>query len=106
MKTFYTTIIGLFISAFSFSQINVSHLERDSVFDLYPNPAVEYFTIQLNSNLPQVISIYNLQGELLQKLNIKNQDVVVLPIRHYEKGIYIVEVRRKKDAYIQTLAVR
>jgi hypothetical protein len=66
---------------------------NENIFDLYPNPTQEYFTIDLNTNqVVKGISVYSITGKLMYQ----NQDCFAkISTENFPKGVYLVEVRTK-----------
>ena len=61
-------------------------------FKLYPNPAEDSFTVEVNipENINSVIKIYGLKGELLKKYKLnKGNNRTLVHTSGWEKGIYI-----------------
>jgi hypothetical protein len=70
-------------------------------FEIYPNPARESITIKSsaidlrNSN----ISVYSLEGKLIEKLENSNLSQVNINIANFKKGLYFVEIESNKMSY-------
>ena len=59
--------------------------------NLYPNPASEKVTIITDMTEPSVISIYNLQGQILMQQKIQ-QGKTDIDISELAKGVYILRL--------------
>jgi hypothetical protein len=65
---------------------------------LYPNPAKDNVHITLPKNISQAtFALYDLQGKIVIKKNIKNQDIV--QVGNLVPGIYIYDVTAGKERY-------
>jgi GH35 family endo-1,4-beta-xylanase len=71
---------------------------------IYPNPVVDFCTVSLNSDYDQ-ISIYNLLGNEVYKLNVSNQSQAKIDFRNIEKGVYFVKLSSKKGIAPVTLKI-
>jgi len=84
--------------------ISVALSEKDNVIKLYPNPAHEYFTIEgIQSNCSSFVSIYNMQGKLVQKSELSFNSIV--NISSLSPGVYVYKVSANKSAYMGKLIV-
>jgi len=68
------------------------HSKKNKHFlNLYPNPASEKVTIITDMTEPSVISIYNLQGQILMQQKIQ-QGKTDIDISELAKGVYILRL--------------
>jgi zinc metalloprotease ZmpB len=81
---------------------NINILNENNAFLIYPNPATDKITIDLNGNNSINLSIYNIVGELLfhKELYKSEIDISFLP-----KGIYIIKYFGK-DLIVQSKLVK
>lgn len=73
---------------------------KNTLFNLYPNPASDSFYIGLNGKNTSV-SIYNLNGMLVQSGSVSNKDFV--NISTLPQGMYIVKIRTNEFTYEKKL---
>jgi hypothetical protein len=65
---------------------------------IYPNPATDNINITLPENISQaVFTLYDMQGKVLIKQEINNQETVA--VNNLASGIYIYNVRTSKQNY-------
>ncbi|MBK9638798.1 MAG: S8 family peptidase [Bacteroidetes bacterium] len=64
-------------------------------FLIYPNPANEYFTIQLGENRnAKTVELYNTLGQNVYSINVTRSDTsILIQSEKIQKGIYVVIVR-------------
>ncbi len=55
---------------------------------LYPNPVSHSLHIDLTNVEEGNISIFNMQGQLLQTQKVSNQSALILEVAHLPKGVY------------------
>ncbi len=67
------------------SQVHIS----EHVFEVFPNPFKDEIIIINQDKLPQVISIFNIIGELIEEINLHGQETKKIDLSEYEPGIYI-----------------
>lgn len=101
------------LPAFCFSSctecLNVSVKEIEnttSMFQAYPNPTKDKFTIQSSSNnLIESISIYNLTGQLIEKVQNINQETYTVSNMKLSSGLYTVCVSnaQKQSQYLKII---
>jgi len=69
----------------------------DASFQIFPNPAKDYFDINLsNAHLANcTIEIYNSVGQLVNQMNLGNQAVVKtrIDLNEFEPGVYMVKTK-------------
>ncbi|MGV9002981.1 Omp28-related outer membrane protein [Flavobacterium sp.] len=79
-----------------------------STFEIYPNPAGEFFNVSNLKSGEYTISIYDLAGRLIQtskKEIIENQELMI-PIQGVAKGEYIVNFATGNASYSKQLLVK
>lgn len=74
-----------------FLTTGIKELKNENSFDIYPNPAHEYFTIHFNTNkVLKGVAVYSITGKLMYK----NQDYHgEISTSNFPKGVYLVEVK-------------
>ncbi len=66
---------------------------------LYPVPATDHVTLQINNNTGRVaISLLDLTGKILWQNENQNQTTLKIPINNLPKGIYLVTVKDEKNS--------
>jgi hypothetical protein len=83
----------------------VNALNPGNAMHVYPNPAKEFFIIQLSDNLPNAeLEIFNIIGEAILQTKI-NQRLTTISTKDFAPGIYFVKVSDGKNAFIQKLVI-
>lgn len=75
------------------------------VFNMYPNPANDIITLDVNSKENMVFRIYNVSGSLV-KSGMAKQNQQQINIRDLSDGIYIVEIKSKEWTEKQKLIIQ
>ncbi|MCB0570334.1 MAG: T9SS type A sorting domain-containing protein, partial [Phaeodactylibacter sp.] len=74
---------------------------------VYPNPANEEgVTIELDSEAPATIHLYNANGQLIGVKQTKFSKTVSLKTNGLAGGLYFVKAWQNGEVYLQKLAVR
>ena len=73
-------------------------------FNLFPNPANKELNIT-SSSIDNLISIYNLKGELVKQTFFHNNNYR-LNINNLSSGIYVVEVKNNKFRNFQKFIIK
>jgi hypothetical protein len=79
----------------SCSPVGISELEQQTLWSVYPNPANDKFTIQLDELKAQgKIEIFDLTGKLIyfQNINGKNTEINT---KEFSAGIYFIKINQK-----------
>ncbi|MCG8410663.1 MAG: T9SS type A sorting domain-containing protein, partial [Bacteroidales bacterium] len=84
--------------------VGVNSLHKSGI-KMYPNPVKEKLFIELTDNANCVISIYNIQGEVLlsKKANSQREtiDLSLLP-----NGVYFVRIRDPRNTIVHKIIKR
>lgn len=70
---------------------------------LYPNPCVDYFMLETKNTGSAEINIYNLSGQLVEKLQSSNLASEKIDVSNLQKGMYIVEVKQGSELFTSKL---
>ena len=69
---------------------------QDCEYKIYPNPCSDYFCIESECELPQIVEIYTFDGKLVQKEKIgKGQNLVQIDVSRLIQGTYIIILKDK-----------
>ncbi len=83
----------------------VTYPKQVHKLSVFPNPAVDYFNIQLNEKYTDGfnLEVYDLSGNRLISKQWKGENI---DISQLDKGIYMLYLRRNKEVYTQKLLVK
>jgi hypothetical protein len=82
----------------SFEKINAIKGVETKYATIYPNPATDNISIILPENIDRaVFTLYDMQGETLICQEVNNQET--LPVNNLAVGIYIYNIRTRKESY-------
>ncbi|MGZ5283697.1 MAG: T9SS type A sorting domain-containing protein, partial [Bacteroidia bacterium] len=74
---------------------NIGFTETQSIFGqvhIWPNPAQNFITIQSDKIITGEIYIINALGQLVEKLNMQNQQILTIDTKHYAAGVYMMNL--------------
>lgn len=94
------------IGAYEFNKNTESvndHNEADKLFNIYPNPANQYFIFESKYNNGE-IAITDLSGKIIFTEKMKS-DITLIDIAQWQKGIYIIKYTSKDKAASTKLLV-
>lgn len=78
---------------------------RDKVsVQVYPNPASEYIYINTDNDVFETITIRNLNGKAILKMDYNNSDNQI-SVNHLRKGIYLLELSGNNHTTTQKLVI-
>jgi hypothetical protein len=77
-----------FVDNVSFHEYGLGLAESEQVFNIYPNPAKNSFSINTEHN--SIIEIYNVLGESISRFTAKNYETVI-DCLNWEKGLYFIK---------------
>ncbi len=72
---------------------------------LYPNPANNMLNIELETDAPAQIELYNLNGQMLKAVSINFGGTVQLDVSQLQKGMYVVKATQNNEIYTQKLVI-
>jgi len=93
--------IGLFTINSNF--LNINETEQKTSIIIYPNPTNKYFNIS-SKELINKIEIHNLNGQLIEKILIKNNDSSQIEMK--QKGIYLISIYTDNQVITNKLIVQ
>ena len=74
---------------------SINNYENSNNFSIYPNPANDKIKLELNVLKNSIVSIYNIQGQLLLQQAIKHYQTEI-DISSFARGMYFVKVETDK----------
>lgn len=87
--------------------VSVAEVAAPDTFDMFPNPANESVTLDLDYGGQQVYTeIYSLTGELVYAANVAGTSNVTIPTQSFEQGIYLVKAIAGNSVLTQKLVVK
>ncbi|MDR6302239.1 T9SS type A sorting domain-containing protein [Mesonia maritima] len=76
-------------------------------FSIYPNPAQDNITIQLNNTEVEKMQLFNMNGKLIKEFSFQNasrkQEV---SISEFSTGVYFLKISTKKESIIKKLSIK
>lgn len=75
----------------------------------FPNPAVNQVTINWAALAPDevlAVEVLNLQGQLIYQAPASNTTELIIPVREWSKGLYLLQVRTQHGIQAQKLIVQ
>lgn len=82
--------------------VTVENVEAKSLFEIYPNPASEFFILKNLENESAQVSIFDMTGRLIYN-NILTDDQTEVNIQHFPKGTYMVKIQTTTKVASQLL---
>ena len=80
-----------FVDNVSFHEYGLGLAEPKQIFDIYPNPAKNIFSINAEKNT--IVEIYNVLGESVSRFTAKNYETVI-DCSNWGKGLYFIKTIR------------
>ncbi|MBK7108401.1 MAG: S8 family peptidase [Bacteroidetes bacterium] len=70
--------------------VNINTIIQNNQFQLFPIPANTYLQLNTNAvlNNNSTIAIYNMQGQLIQKISTTDINTLQIPVANFPEGIY------------------
>ena len=75
----------------------------EETVNVYPNPANNQITIYSPNNAIKNLSIFNMNGSILQQLNVMNQHKLDISLITLQAGTYIVEITTQDEKIIRKI---
>ena len=80
--------------------------ENMVVASVYPNPTNNSVNIELPSNNPVIVEVYNLQGEKMIKTTEYNKTLININLSDLANGMYILKVISSQGVYNQRITLQ
>ena len=88
-------------SCYDVTTVGVERQDWKSVFEVYPNPAVESLTIQHTGNtFSGTIELLDAIGKTVVKKEVQQVSVVTLPLTGIRPGVYFLKITTQKKTVI------
>ena len=92
---------------YKYSQLVVIRLSGNKVPLIYPNPATGNVNILQGSDAIKSVSIYDLMGRLMLRLdNDNNNSLINIPLYSLARSVYVVEIRTSNSIFRNKLLKR
>lgn len=78
---------------------------NNSEIVISPNPTKDYFNINFNNNIQKEISIFSVDGKLLQKEN-TNSTIHKVNCSKFESGIYIIKINSNNQQTVRKVILK
>lgn len=73
---------------------------------VYPNPATDEISVQLESDDEAIIMVYDQTGRMVQELNTNRSDLVKLALTGLSKGVYTIQALQNQVIYTQKFILK
>ena len=83
---------------------NLSVIEGNVTFNVYPNPNNGAFTLDLGENTEAFIEIYNAVGNLVYSKQV-NQSNVNVALTNVIEGVYFIKVQSKEGLTVRGIVI-
>ncbi|WP_159779281.1 T9SS type A sorting domain-containing protein [Flavobacterium sp. 9AF] len=91
---------------------DIIYTEKSALINIYPNPVIDDFTIELSFNYPTDITIemYNMHGQLMRDMQLENINADTTHKYKMDKnflkaGVYFLKITTNKNSFTKTLTV-
>ncbi len=91
-----------FDGQFDYSSIRVIEVKVENTTKVYPNPVQDILNVELSSTEDALISIFNLNGQLLREMT-TNEPITKVNFSELEAGIYIVRITNSRSQSVQKI---
>lgn len=79
-------------TAFDPNMTNTEELEQKSFVEISPNPTSDYIFLKNKYHQSIEVSLFNLEGKLLQVFDLKETENRTLDLTHLKKGMYFLKI--------------
>jgi len=91
------------------NSVGIEETEFSDLLKVYPNPAKEFVTIDLNqvTEKANLITLFNIQGQLVSSVNISNsENILQLPLQNFSEGIYFIQVHTSQSILTKKIIIK
>lgn len=97
-------IIDLLVTCDDCEWVGVKEMEKKNV-TVYPNPATNQFTVNLDGAAHSQIQLFNLMGQLVHREE-SDQENVNINVRQLTSGVYMLKVTQDNKVYTSKVIVK
>jgi len=83
---------------------SIKYIDFENSISIYPQPANTSITISGDIKNSE-IEIYNLNGNLIKKLGLANEDELNIDVSDLSPGIYLVQVQNEDDVFTRKICI-
>jgi hypothetical protein len=88
----------IFLAKLNSSSTGIKELTNNNYFNIFPNPANDFITIE-TLQLSK-IEIFNIQGQILKTIN-SNSKEITIDLTYLPSGVYFVKARTNKEVVVK-----
>ena len=94
----------IFMVTMTLPPVATTTISNDLIINVFPNPATDFITIDWG-DFPiystAVVEVINAIGQVEQRLSIRNENRIQVPIYHLPKGIYFLKVKIDEEQIVK-----
>lgn len=108
VSPYFTGAIGSYLLDLNVTRkinTSVNAIHVGSTFKIYPNPAQEYFTVELNEGLASEISVINAMGQVVYS-EVSNGKQFEVQSSDFAAGVYLVKLKTDEGEVSQTIVIQ
>jgi len=92
-----------FYGMFNATGVGIDEIEKEYIISIYPNPAKDYFTINLDNNEKSDLKILDITGKVVYERNFSKE--INISTEKFKEGIYFVKVKNNDNIIIRKIIV-
>ena len=87
--------------------INVNALSGIELINIYPQPATNELFIDaaVNDARSIIVQIYDINGKILYNEEMPGQDILVVDVRKFKDGIYVLKIMLENQVYSRKILI-
>lgn len=99
----------LFPYGFGLTYENVNSEEEfisETSMKIYPNPANEYISLNINGFKPFSLSLMDMKGKVIISKSHYSSNYINIPVSEVEPGIYLISVKGDNKSIVKKVIIR
>ena len=73
---------------------------------IYPNPANEYISLNINGFKPFSLSLMDMKGKVIISKSHYSSNYINIPVSEVEPGIYLISVKGDNKSIVKKVIIR
>ena len=90
--------------------LSTQNVNSQLKFQIYPNPAAEYFTLKFNNTFADVqtheLRLINLNGQTVARQQVNNLQNFYFPLNEISSGLYLMQVQSENGFWTEKILIK
>ena len=94
--------------SYTYSEVFTLHIPLNIKFTVYPNPATEFISIQINNNSNEkaTVQLTDITGKIVfSNTYTLNNGLITIPVKQFTAGTFMIRLTTQNESYLQKVVI-